>query len=407
MKIVKGFKYRIYPTEDQKFKLDQQFFISNQTYNICLNLYQKDYELNKDLQKSERKYKTKKELYWAVKSALDKRNLFYKTRVVERAIDNFLNAWQAHFLMAEVGLPKFNKSNSPKQSFGWNNQRFDILTHNNPKFKIFSLMKMKILLRYHVNLPDDALIKQISVSKQNKKYYVSFNVEYQKDVKQIILTDLKSDKLVGIDLNINKIAINNTLIDTKSKIFSKFKYGKTFIRLQRKQSRRVVISLKSNKSLGSNFNKTQLKLNKILERISNRKKHYYNVISKEIVNNFDFIAVEDLTVKNMTKRPHKNIKQKRGLNKSILDASFYQLRNMIEYKAKHNGKLFIAVAPEYTSKTCSNCGAIKEDLSLSDRVYKCDSCGFTLDRDINAFRNILIKGLQSFGLEANLLDFKQ
>lgn len=406
MKIVKGFKYRIYPTEDQKFKLDQQFFISNQTYNICLNLYQKDYELNKDLQKSERKYKTKKELYWAVKSALDKRNLFYKTRVIERAIDNFLNAWQAHFLIIGRGFPKFKKSNSHKQSFGWNNERFDILTHNNPRFKIFSIMRMKILLRYHVNLPEDALIKQISVSKQNEKYYVSFNVEYQNDVKQIDLKDLKSDKLVGIDLNINKIAINSTLIDTKSKIFSKFKYDKTFIRLQRKQSRRV-LSLRSNKSLGSNFNKTQLKINKILEKVANRKKHYYNVISKEIVNNFDFIAVEDLTVKNMTKRPDKNIKQKRGLNKSILDASFYQLRNMIEYKAKHSGKLFIAVAPEYTSKTCSNCGAIKEDLSLSDRVYKCDSCGFTLDRDINASRNILLKGSQSFGLEANLLDFKQ
>lgn len=117
------------------------------------------------------------------------------------------------------------------------------------------------------------------------------------------------------------------------------------------------------------------------------------------------IVVEALQTKNMTKRAKlKNVKAKNGLNKSILDTSFSQFTQMLEYKQQHNGKFFVKVNPQYTSKTCNVCGHIKDNLTLKDRVYVCEACGNRVHRDINASMNILERGLESFGLGISLLD---
>lgn len=135
--------------------------------------------------------------------------------------------------------------------------------------------------------------------------------------------------------------------------------------MQRKQSRRILKTKKEKTKLSHNFKKTQLKLNKIYEKSSNIKKDSYRKITSKLIQEFDLLAVEDLQIKNMCKRAKlKNIKAKSGLNKSILNTSFYQFSQYLEYKAKHNGKFFIKVNPQYTSKTCSVCGNIKKILCL-------------------------------------------
>lgn len=177
--------------------------------------------------------------------------------------------------------------------------------------------------------------------------------------------------------------------------------------MQRKQSRRILKTKKEKTKLSHNFKKTQLKLNKIYEKSSNIKKDSYHKITSKLIQEFDLLAVEDLQIKNMSKRAKlKNIKAKSGLNKSILNISFYQFSQYLEYKAKHNGKFFIKVNPQYTSKTCSVCGNIKKNLMFKDRVYLCEKCGNTLHRDINAANNILKRGLKSFGLGISLEDHK-
>lgn len=131
--------------------------------------------------------------------------------------------------------------------------------------------------------------------------------------------------------------------------------------MQRKQSRRILKTKKEKTKLSHNFKKTQLKLNKIYEKSSNIKKDSYHKITSKLIQEFDLLAVEDY----MCKRAKlKNIKAKSGLNKSILNTSFYQFSQYLEYKAKHNGKFFIKVNPQYTSKTCSVCGNIKKILCL-------------------------------------------
>lgn len=104
--------------------------------------------------------------------------------------------------------------------------------------------------------------------------------------------------------------------------------------MQRKQSRRILKTKKEKTKLSHNFKKTQLKLNKIYEKSSNIKKDSYYKITSKLIQEFDLLAVEDLQIKNMSKRAElKNIKAKSGLNKFILNTSFYQFSQYLEYKA--------------------------------------------------------------------------
>jgi putative transposase len=108
-------------------------------------------------------------------------------------------------------------------------------------------------------------------------------------------------------------------------------------------------------------------------------------VSSKIVNDYDLISIEDLNVKGMVKN--------RKLSKSISDASFSMFFSMLKYKCEWYGKELVKIdrfAP--SSKTCSNCGSVKTELKLSERVYKC-KCGFEMDRDLNASKNINAMGV--------------
>ncbi|BDB63998.1 transposase [Helicobacter cinaedi] len=429
MKITKGFKYRIYPSIEQTKALDHQCFIYNQAFNICLNLWLKEMESNKDLDKENKKYLKAVDYDRLVKVALKERNLPFKSVVTQQARVNFLLSTKRAFSKeavaerkraieqaqtpkqkakaANLGMPNFKNSKLAKTSFNWNNQGFQILDSNNPKFKIFRLMSMPLKMRHHRAFPQCSKVNQITISKNNNKYYVSFSITYKQEIKQVDLQNLTSNKCVGIDLNVNDVALSNgELIKTLSKKINAKKYDKAFKRLQRKQSRRILKSKEAKTKLGGSFKKTQKRLNKIYERSSNIKKDSYHKITAKLVKEFDLIAVEALKNKNMTKRAKlKNVKQKSGLNRSILNASFYQFAQILEYKASHNGKFFVRVNPQYTSKTCNVCRKIHNDLTLKDRVLECE-CGNIIHRDINASLNILERGLKSFGLGISLEDYK-
>src|SRR5574344_756003 len=166
--------------------------------------------------------------------------------------------------------------------------------------------------------------------------------------------------------------------------------------------------------LGNNHRKTQNKLNKLIKRVSNQKIDLYHKITTQLTNKFDLIVVEDLKVKNMSKSSRGNeinhgkmVKQKSGLNRTILNASFYQFVLMIQYKTTMlNDKLFVKVSPQYTSQECSKCGNIDKNNRPKQNKFKCISCGFEINPDIQASKTILKRGLESFGLGTNLVDLK-
>jgi putative transposase len=124
---------------------------------------------------------------------------------------------------------------------------------------------------------------------------------------------------------------------------------------------------------------------RVHERIAWRRGDFTHQHSRRIVNAFDLIAVEDLSVNRMT---HHHC-----LAKSIYDVAWSQFASLLSYKAAWGGRKVVAVNPAYTSQDCSRCGH-RQPLSLSDRTYTCPCCGLVLDRDLNAAKNILALGQQ-------------
>jgi putative transposase len=128
---------------------------------------------------------------------------------------------------------------------------------------------------------------------------------------------------------------------------------------------------------------------RVHERTRWKRKDFAHQHSRQIVNRFQVIAIEDLSVYRMV--------QNHCLAKSIADAAWAEFASMLSVKAAWAGRSFVAVNPAYTSQDCSCCGH-RQKLSLSDRVYRCSCCWLELDRDHNAARRILSLGLQALGL---------
>lgn len=195
----------------------------------------------------------------------------------------------------------------------------------------------------------------------------------------------------------------NHLILNGSKNRRGLKYAKAVKVLERKQSRRVLKAIKSKTKLGKNHKRTQHKINKLNKSLSNQKEDLYHKISTTLTKEFELIAVEDLKLKNqMTKSAKgneiihgKNVKQKSGLNRSLLSASFYQFVAMLQYKQTMlNDKLFVKVNPAYTSQECRKCKHKDKNNRLKQEEFKCVKCGFEIQADIGASLTILDRGLE-------------
>ena len=437
-----GYKYRLYPKENQRKILDHHMFVSNQTYNICNNLWLKESDKNKKLNKENRVYKKAVDYDRVVKRALSFRKIDLKTVVTQQARINFLKAVKKAFskdTMLErkkailsattlkekkwafkLGFPKFKSSKDSHQSFAWNNQGYSFRDYKNSKFRIFRIMSMDLKFRYHRDFPTSVdtsnrgagnfKLCSLVISRDSTEYYISFNIEFSKDVGlKITKENLNSFKSIGIDLNTENFAISayDKPIDNGSKNRKGLRYSRYIKSLERKQSRRVLKARHKKIRLGKNHKKTQRNLNKLNKKISNQKNDLYHKISTTLTKNFELIAVEDLRLKNqMTKsakgneiNPGKNVKQKSGLNRSILSASFYQFVSMIQYKQTMlNDKLFVKVDPKYTSQKCNKCGYVDKKNRKSQSKFKCISCTHANNADMNASYNILDKALKSLGL---------
>lgn len=441
--------------------LNHQMYIYNQAYNICLNLWQKENDKNKKLDKENRVFRNTVSYDTVVKRALRLRKLSFSTVVTQQARINFLKAVKKAFSKETIskrlkaieiattpkekakafklGMPTFKSSRDIFQSFNWNNQGYQILDdiNNNPRFKTLRLLKTNFRFRYHRTFPNNYKLSSITISKDAVGYYVSFGIEFNKQVGLVVSKDnLDISKSIGIDLNAYNFAISNNVDFIQDSNISKvtlnhlidngvtnrkgLKYKNTIKVQIRKQSRRVLNELKNCKQsktkfkLGSNHKKTQKKLNKLTKRISNQKTDLYHKISTELTNKFDLIVVEDLKTKNMSKSSKgneithgKRVKQKSGLNRTILNASFYQFVSMIQYKTTMlNDKLFVKVNPQYSSQECSCCGNIDKNNRPKQDKFKCTACGFEINPDIQASQTILKRGLESFGLGISLVDLK-
>ncbi|HGN0855180.1 TPA: RNA-guided endonuclease InsQ/TnpB family protein, partial [Proteus mirabilis] len=162
-------------------------------------------------------------------------------------------------------------------------------------------------------------------------------------------------------------------------------------RLQRKLSRKIKFS--------ANWQKQKRKIQHLHSHIANIRKDYLHKVTSEISKNHAMIVIEDLKVSNMSKsakgtteRHGRNVKAKSGLNRSILEQGWYEMRRQLEYKQLWRGGQVLAIPPAYTSQKCACCGHTAKENRQSQSQFECLECGYTANADINAARNILAAG---------------
>lgn len=211
------------------------------------------------------------------------------------------------------------------------------------------------------------------------KWYICFALECP--VKKPLP---KTGKGVGMDVGINTFAVlsDGTEITTV----------KHFAKLKKRLKKYQVRLARKKKGSQGRF-KAKLRVAKVYEDITNSRTDFTHQKSIELIRKYDLIVHEKLKIKNMSssakgtkEEPGKNVRQKAGLNRSILDMGWGSFLEKLKYKAEDAGRQLIAVDPRYTSQICSGCGEIVKK-GLNVRTHKCD-CGLVLDRDLNASINI-------------------
>lgn len=276
-------------------------------------------------------------------------------------------------------FPRLKSKHDDIQSYTTHNinSTYKDSTYNNIRIegKYIKLPKLgRIRLVQHRELPENSVIKAATIKREAGYYYVVLRVEYYQDTPK--LNDFI--KVIGLDYSLSHLYMdNNGDIPGYPKYYSKYLH-----KLQKEQ--RIL----SKRIKGSNrYNRQKLKVQKLQKKISNQRKDFLHKASRELVNMYDIICIEDLDLKEMSKTKH--------FRKSIYDTSFYTFTKFLEYKTKDEGKSFIKINKYYPStKTCSLCGNI-QDIPLSQRTYTCD-CGNKMDRDHNAAINIATNGLLTY-----------
>jgi putative transposase len=158
-------------------------------------------------------------------------------------------------------------------------------------------------------------------------------------------------------------------------------------KLQRRMARK--------KKFSKNWRKAKARVTKWHTKIANIRKDFVHKVSNDISKNHVVVVAEELQVKNISKSATKKVAQKSGLNRSILDASPFELRRQLEYKTQWRGGLLVAVAPQNTSRKCPECGHVSAENRKSQAKFVCIECGFSAHADWVGAVNIREAGLAS------------
>lgn len=397
--IIRGYKFKIIPTKKQKEFFLQSFGCARKIYNMYVN------ELYKQLEESGyqngliKKSKLHFETPAKYKKIFDYMNKVDSLALCNAQIDfnNALKKFNTEYDKKTYtkrsrkrektlgikptfkdlkGIPKFRSIKKSNFSYKTNNQsrgnKWNNIMLENSMLKIPKL-KTLIKVKQHRSLPKDSIIKNCTISMDNKGvFYASLCVEYTIDVKP-----KKSKKILGLDYSQDDFYVDSNGKKANYPHYYR-KSEQKLKKLQRELSRK---ELKSN-----NWYKQKQKITRLQSHIANQRLDWLHKESRKIVDGYDAVMVEDIDLRNMA--------QCLKLGKNLHDNGFGMFRNFLKYKLEEQGKQFIKIDKWFpSSKMCHCCGAIKEDLELNDRWYKCD-CGYENDRDYNAAMNIRDCGTQ-------------
>ena len=300
------------------------------------------------------------------------------SKSVKRSIENGCVAF-TRFFKHQSGFPNFKKKGKSdvKMYFVKNNPKDCRCERHRMNIPSLGWVRMKEK-GYVPTTKDGYVIKSGHVSIKADRYYVSVLIEIPNNK---IANHSKEG--IGIDLGLKDFAIvsNGKTYKNINKSAKLKKLEKQLIREQRSLSRKYENLKKGESTQKANIQKQKLKVQKLHHKIDNIRTDYINKTIAEIVKTKpSYITIEDLNVSGMMKNKH--------LSKAVASQKFYEFRTKLQAKCKESGIELRVVDRWYpSSKTCHCCGAIRKDLKLSDRIFRCD-CGYIEDRDFNAALNL-------------------
>lgn len=298
----------------------------------------------------------------------------------QQALKNLDRAY-ANFFAKRGMPPAFKKKGKSVESFRFPGEQCRV------ESKCGAIVLPKIgRVRYFNSQPVEGAVKNVTVSQRGGHWFVSIQTE--REVPEPVHS--KPGTAVGVDVGIASLATLST--GERVSPLNAFRgIEAKLAKLQRGLSRKVKFS--------ANWRRVKAKVAKLHTKAASRRNDYLHKLSDTISKNHALVVVEDLQVKGMSasargtvEKPGRKVRQKAGLNKSILDQGWGEFVRQLAYKTEWRGGRLMKVPAAYTSQTCSACGHCSPSNRPSQSVFCCVSCGHAENADVNAAKNILAVG---------------
>ena len=362
--MIKILKVRLYPNVEQTVLLEKHFGSCRFVWNHFLEVRNKYFAEHKnDKKRGLSGFDTMKMLTTL------KKGLTWLNEINSQSLQHSL-------VKLDMAFKSFFKHNAsyPKFRSKKDNQYFIIPSGFKTDGNKLIIKKFMEGIEYRDESTFPADIKQVIVTKDVERYYAF--IQHETDEKLS-----KGDAIIGIDMGIKAFLTTSDKLQVEP-LNALRKSEKKLKREQRRLSR---------KRKGSKNRKKQIvKVQKINQKIRDARTDFNHKVSTAIAKHYGTVVIEDLNIQGMQRNQH--------LARSIADQGWYQFKTMLTYKLGWGEAVLIEIGRfDPSSKMCSKCGNIKHDLKLSDRIYHCNVCGLSMDRDLNAAINIRNMGLIKIG----------
>src|SRR5574344_822103 len=362
-------KIRLKPTKKQASLLFQSAGTARWAYNWTLGRQKENYDnggkflSDNVLRKEITQLKKTDDFRWLSNVS---------NNVAKQAVKDACNSYK-RFFKKQSGFPKFKKKNRVPPSFYNDNGKLKAKPNKTVLIEKVGWVKTS------EQLPCDVKYMNPRIKFDGKYWYLTVGIETSEQEKEL------TDNILGIDVGIKELAVvsDGRVYENINKTKEVKRLNKKLRRLQRQVSRKYEM----NKGVGGRYVKTcnivkvehQIKL--IQRRLTNIRNNHMHQATADIVKTKPCkIVVEDLNISGMMKNKH--------LAKAVANQKLHEFIRQLEYKCEKYGILFVKADRWFpSSKMCSNCGNVKKDLKLNDRMYYCD-CGHCMDRDVNASINL-------------------
>ncbi|MEU7553136.1 RNA-guided endonuclease TnpB family protein [Streptomyces sp. NPDC044571] len=318
----------------------------------------------------------------------------------DRAWTNWLASLTGKRASRKVGYPRFKKKGRSRDAFRLHHDvkkpGIRLATHRRLRLPAIGEVRLHESAKRLSRLigRQQAVIQSVTVSRGGHRWYASVLCK----VTTTLPTPTRRQAaagIVGVDLGVKHLAVLSAPLNTDNP-GSAFVENPRHLRTAEKRLRKAQQAFARTRKGSARRDKAGQRVGRLHHEVAERRATAIHRVTKQLAAGFATIAVEDLSVVGMTasargtvKAPGRNVRQKAGLNRSVLDAAPSEFRRQLAYKTLWYGSVLAVLDRWYpSSKTCSNCGWQSPRLTLANRTFRCDTCKLVIDRDLNAARNI-------------------